>query len=275
MKQILSIAALFGITILLTSAITFRNDPQDHLPQKKEKKHINIVKVENGEEIKIDTVIETGQVFVWNGDTIDAPGKLKWISEDSEFNFDSTMNINLDFEGMGDKHVFVVRSDDANKAKVMSWSSEDGNEMIFAPGGQKHMMVLPELQKGNVIDLSDPGIISFEKKELKDGTEKITIVREKPSPEKKEIRKEIVVTGAGAPMMLHEDGLPMKKRIKVIAGDDGNVQVLENGKLLDIENMEEGEKVIEKDGKKIIIKKIKEGDGMKVNVEVEENEEQK
>ncbi len=274
MKQILSIAALFGITFLLTSAITFMDAPQDP-PQKKEKKHISMVKVENGKETKIDTVIEADQIFVWNGDTIDAPGKLKWVSEGGEFEFDSTMNFDFDFEDMGGKNVFVVKSGDTDEAKVMSWTTKEGNEMIFESGAQKHMMILPEPQKGNVIDLSDPGIISYEKKELKDGTEKITIVREKPSPEKKEIQKEIIVSGGGTPMMIHEAHPGMEKRIKVISGDDGKVEILENGKVIDIENMEEGEKVIEKDGKKIVIKKIKEGDEMKVDVEVEVKEEQK
>ncbi len=77
----------------------------------------------------------------------------------------------------------------------------------------------------------------------------------------------------GAPMMMH-DGMPQKaKQIKVIAGDDGQIEILEDGKVWNVEAGDET-KVIEKDGKKIIIKKQKQGDEMKVNVEVEEKKQE-
>lgn len=269
MKRILSITALFGLTILLTSAITFMDAPQD--PPQKPKKHISLVRVENGEESKIDTIIAAGQVFVWNGDTIGGEDEMTWISKDGKFDFDSTMTFDFDVKDLGDQQVFVVKSGDGKDVNVMNWTSKEGNEMIFAPGPDHRMMFLPEPPIGNVIDLSDPGIISYEKKDMKDGKEKIVIVREKPT--EKKVRKEIIVQGGGAPMIWNEGGPAVEKRIKVIAGDDGKVEILENGKAIDIENMGEGTKVIEKDGKKIVIRKIKEGDEMKVNVEVEENEE--
>jgi len=270
MKQFVSVAALFGLTFLLTSAITFMDAPQD-LP-KKAKKHISLVLNENGEESKIDTIISADQVFVWHGDTIGGDMKMKWITEDGEFNFDSTFN--FDVKGMKNGQVLVVRSGDSDDVKVMNWTAKEGDEMIFNTAPDHRMMFLPEPKKENVIDLSDPGIISYEKKELKDGTEKIVIVREKPSEGEKEIRKEIIMH-SDAPMIMHSRGPVRAKEIKVFADDDGKVEILENGKLMHIGELEEGTKVFEKDGKKIIIRKSKEGDEMKVSVEVEENEEQK
>lgn len=270
MKQFVSVAALFGLTFLLTSAITFMDAPQDK--PKKAKKHISMVRVENGEETKIDTIISADQVFVWNGDTIDGDKNLKWLMEGSEFNFDSTFN--FDVKDLGNGQVFVVKSGDSDDVNVMKWTTKDEDDIIFNTVPDHRMMLLPELKKENVIDLSDPGIISYEKKELKNGTEKIVIVREKPSDEEKEIRNEIIMH-SDAPMIMHSGGPVRVKQIKVFADDDGKVEILENGKVMLIENMEEGTKVIEKDGKKIIIKKSKDGDETKVNVEVEENEEQK
>ena len=275
MKQILSVAAIIGLTILLASATTFMDAPQD--PPKKAKKQISMVRVENGKETKIDTLIAADQVFVWNGDTIGGAKELKWVSKDGEFNFDSTMTFDIDVKDMGNRQVFVVKSGDKSApvvfkfkgegdedVNVTRWSSKDGNDVFFGPGGGHRTMFVPEAKKGNVIDLSDPGIISFEKKELKDGKEKIVIVREKPSEE--EMNEEIIIRG-GAPVYA--------KQIKVFADDDGQVKIFENGNLMHLEEMEEGTKVIEKDGKKIVIKKSKDGGEIKVNVEVEENKEEK
>jgi hypothetical protein len=50
---------------------------------------------------------------------------------------------------------------------------------------------------GNVIDLSDPGIISYKKKKMSGGREKITIIRNEPS--EKEIEKEVSITIPDAP----------------------------------------------------------------------------
>lgn len=276
-------AAMFGLIILLTSAISITRAPQD--PPKKGKKHINLVRVENGKETKIDTVIGADQIFIWNGDTIGGDKELNWISEDGEFNFDSTMDFDFDVQDFGDGKVFVMKSGDSTKQfhikmlgddnmDIMKWHGDNDEDVFFgAPPAPRRMMIMDRRPQGNVIDLSDPGIISYEKKDLKDGKEKIVIVREKPSPEEREVRKEIIMHSDAPPMMMH-GGEPVRaKQIKVFAGDDGKVEILEDGKVLHIDDMEEGTKVIEKDGKKIVIKKSKEGDEMKVNVEVEENEE--
>lgn len=298
MKSIFTIAAMLTSAILLTSAVLFTDVPQD--PPKKGKKHINLVRVDdNGKKVEIDTVLEANQVFVWNGDTIGKDGALKWVSEDGDFDFDMDMNFDVKTDG---KHkVMVVKAGDATAPmvyefktnddstkqyrvkviaagddkdmKVMKWHTDSDENVFFGgPAAPHKMMFIGDRKKGNVIDLSDPGIISFEKKELKDGKEKIVIVREKPSEEVMEMNEEIIINGAP---MIHGMHAPKEKRIKVIAGDDGKVEILEEDDVWSIEKMEEGEKVIEKDGKKIVIKKIKEGDEVKVNVEVEEKEEKK
>ena len=303
MKSIYTFAAMLATAMLFSSAILYSDMPQD--PPLKGKKHINLVRVDDdGNKMEIDTVIEADQVFVWNGDTIGEAGKMKWISKGGEFEFDQDMDFDFDVKADGKGKVFVMKngnmtapqvfefktdddsvkqyrvkviaSDDGENVNIMKWHGDGGEDVFFgAPAAPHKMMFIGDRSKGNVIDLSDPGIISYEKKELKDGKEKIVIVREKPTEDDMEMNEEIIIHGAGSPMMIHEGHPGVEKRIKVIAGDDGKVEILEDGDVWSVDEMDGDVKVIEKDGKKITIKKIKEGDEVKVNVEVEEKEENK
>ena len=299
MKQVLSLTGILALALFFSSAISINEAPQDPPKTKKEKKHIKMVKIgDDGKKMQIDTVIEANQVFVWNGDTIGGGKALSWISEE-DFDFD--MDFDIDVESDENGNVFILKGDGASKpmtyefrtndgdsakhimmkvisdnvsSDIMKWHSKNGNEMLFGKPGSAGPKVfhINKQKSGNVIDLSDPGIISFEKKELKNGKEKIVIVREKPSEEDVEVHEEIIMHNSGAaPMIIHE-GMPnMTKRIKVIADDEGHVEILENGKTWTVEESDEDTQVIEKDGKKVIIKKTKKDGEMKVDVEVEEN----
>lgn len=298
MKQLVSITGFFALALLFSSAISINEAPQDPPIRKKGKKHIKVVKIDNnGKKMEIDTVIGADQIFVWNGDTIGDEKDLKWISEE-EFDFDMDFDVDVETDANGNifitndesssipmTYAFTTNTDDSVKhirmkvisddisSDIMQWHSKSGNEMFFgAPGSATSKVIRIDKQKsGNVIDLSHPGIISYEKKELRNGKEKIVIIREKPSEEDVEENEEIIINGSGtAPVILHGSHPKMTKEIKVIADDDGRVEILENGKTWTIEKSDEDTQIIEKDGKKIIIKKTKEGDEMKVDVEVEE-----
>ncbi len=285
MKRILSITGVFALAILFTSAISIRETPQDPPRGKKEKKHIKIVKVgDDGKKVEIDTVIEGHNVFVFEGDTIGGHKGMKWVS-DEDFDFD--MDMDMDFEVKESGNVIIMKSVKDGKTMVreikidgncedvdmMKWHSKSGNNVFFGAPHAAHAPKIIRIEKhgGNVIDLSDPGIISFVKKDLKDGKEKITIVREKPSEKEIEVHEEIIMHGSGVhPMFIHE-GQPHKvKQIKVIAGDDGHVEIIEDGKVMEFKSEGENGTFITDDGKKVIIKRIKEGNEMKVNVEVKE-----
>lgn len=281
MKRILSLTGILALAIVFTSAISINEMPQD---PPKGKKHVKIVKVKDGEKVEVDTILTSREVFVFDGDTIGGKG-MKWFSKkDFDHDFDFDFDIDVETDEKGNVFVFKTDGDSTKKIQVkamniggdiediMKWHGKSGHKMFFdAPhcsGTPKIIRV--DKKAGNVIDLSDPGIISFEKKDLKDGKEKITIVREKPSESEKEINEEIIIQSSGsAPMFLHE-GPHKASKIRVMAGDDGKIEILEDGKVWSIDEMEEGTKVIERDGKKIIIKKIKEGDEMNLDVEVEE-----
>jgi hypothetical protein len=299
MKQVLSLTGIFALALFFSSAISINEAPQDPPKTKKVKKHIKMVKIgDDGKKMEIDTVIEADQVFVWNGDTIGGDKALSWMAEE-DFDFDIDFDFDMETDENG--NVFILKGDGASKpmryefktnygdsakhimmkifsddvsSDIMQWHGKHGNEMIFgAPGSAGPKVIRIDKQKsGNVIDLSDPGIISFEKKDLKDGKEKIVIVREKPNEENVEVHEEIIMHNSGAaPMIIHE-GMPnMTKRIKVITDDEGRIEILEDGKTWTVEESDEDTQVIEKDGKKIIIKKTKKDGEMKVDVEVEEN----
>ncbi len=303
-RTIFSLTALLAMFILFSSAISIGEIPQDPPRGKKIEKHIKMIKVDNkGNKAELDTVIKGDQVFVWNGDTIGEPGEMEWFAKGGDLDFISDMDFDFDIDSVMAKSIFVTRSgdmkspliydfrceDDSTKeyrleviskadgedVDFLKWHGNSNNNVFFrSPNAAHQMRIIDNGSKRNVIDLSDSGIISYEKKELKGGKEKIVIVREKPSEEDCELHEEIIMHGApGAPMMFHTEGAPHKaKTIKVIASDDGEVEIIENGKLMHLENMEEGEKVIEKEGQKIVIRKIKKGDELKVNVEVEEKE---
>lgn len=272
MKRILSLTGIVALAFLFTSAISFRLTPQDPPQKKKKEKHIKMVRVsDDGKKMELDTIIDGDEILLWNGDTIDGGKKMKWISKgDFEMDFD------IDVKDDGNGNVFIVKSGKGGEEDIdiMKWHGKTDTEMVFGPPhGAPKMMFIGDKKKGNVIDLSDPGIISFDKKELKNGKEKITIIRNKPSDEEVEIHEEIIMHGSGSQPMIIHDGHPGKKmQVKVFADDEGNVEIIEDGKVWDIKKSDKDLQVIEEDGKKIIIKKIKKGDKMEVEVEVEEKE---
>ncbi|QIA09830.1 hypothetical protein [Draconibacterium halophilum] len=300
MKQVLSLTGILALSLLFSSAISIMEAPQDPPKTKKGKKHIKMVKVgDDGKKMEIDTVITADQIFVWNGDTIEGGKGLKWVSEE-DFDFDMDIDVDVETDENGNviimkgdgasesmiyefktndgdstKHIMIKAISDDISSDMMKWHSKNGNEMFFgAPRSSSPKVIRIDKQKsGNVIDLSDPGIISYDRKELRNGKEKIVIVREKPSEEDVEVHEEIIMHGGGsAPMILHSGHSNMSKKIKIIADDEGRVEILEDGKTWTVEESDEDTQVIEKDGKKIIIKKTKKDGEMKVDVEVEEKE---
>ncbi len=307
MKRILSITTIFAYTFLVLSAFSIRENPQDPPRGKKVEKHIKIVKVnEAGEKVELDTILTNDNVFVWNGDTIGGSKEMKWIS-DKDFDFD----FNFDVEEDGNGKVIIMKSgkdgksiirkykidDDSNHKflmeidediehgdhDVMMWNSKEGNEMIIrAPkmAGVPHPPHAPNVaffgqkEQGNVIDLSDPGIISYDKKKMKNGTEKITIIRNEVPEEDIELHEKIIMHDAtNQPMFIHEGQPGMSKTIKVIKSGDGNVEIIEDGKLMQIKEGSGNSKFITKDGNVYHIKETKENGEKKIEVKVEVKEE--
>ncbi|MCF6358841.1 MAG: hypothetical protein L3J54_13655 [Draconibacterium sp.] len=269
MKRILLITGFLGLTILFTSAISILETPQDPPHGKKTTKHIKMVKIDDdGKKTELDTIIENNDVFIWNGDTIGGEHGMKWISEgDIEMDFDVEV-----LEGTDGK-VIIMKSGSGGEANVMVISGdEDSDDMIFETQHTPKVMMMKMPNQGNVIDLSDPGIISYEKKDLKDGKEKITIVRKKSTEKDMEMHKMIMHGGSAHPMMIHSGHPGETKTIKVISGDDGNVEIIENGKVRHVRMDGKNVKIIEEDGKTIRIEEINDDNEKTIKVKVVKEE---
>lgn len=269
MKRIFSIA-LFSVIAVLTlpSFILIGDYPQDPPKTKKTEKHIKMVKVDDkGKKMELDTVLTSDESFVWNGDTIGGNKEMKWISKEG-FKLDSTQQ---DFEMKFDYNI----EDDGEGNVVIMKSGKGGKHMIMTPGvpmppSAPHIAMFNSRNHKNVIDLSDPGIISYDKKLRKDGTEKITIVRKQVNDEEFETMEDVMIDAPhGGDAFFYGNAPKHEKTVKVIKSDDGTFKVYEDDKVIHIID-DEGEATFTGDeGEEIHIKEIKEGDGKKVEVKVE------
>ncbi len=269
MKRIFSIILLSVFSGFLLSSFSIRENPQDPPRGKKTERHIELVKVDDdGNKTELDTIIHGNAPFVWNGDTIDGGKDLKWISKEEfemgDIHKNHDINFEYEFDDDGEGNFFVKKS------------GKNGNHIIMppmAPGTPfpphaPHVMMFRNNKSKNMIDLSDPGIISYDKKLRKDGTEKITIVR-KQVDENKEVEM-IFNDPAGKDVFWHGSAPGWKKTIRVIKSDDGSTQIFEDDKLIELKGGKGNATFVTDDGKVIKIRENKEGKEKQIEVEVEE-----
>lgn len=267
MKRFFSIALVLGIAVFtLPSFILIGDYPQDPPRTKKTEKHIKMVKVDdNGKKMELDTLLTSDEPFIWEGDTIGGGKTMHWITKD-DFEMDSMhmipdMQFNYNIEDDGEGNVVIMKS------------GKGGKHMIMTPGVPLPPpvpdMMFKRHAKRNVIDLSDPGIISYNKKIQKDGTEKITIVRKQVNDEEFETMEDVMVAPHGNDAFFYSNAPKHSKTVKVIKSDDGTFKVYEDDKVIEVTG-EDGEATFTGDeGEEIHIKEIKEGEGKKVEVKVE------
>jgi hypothetical protein len=185
--------------------------PQDDSKQPQKKTHLKVVTVKDGKKQVLDTVIESkdlkvmhmgkGNAFTWTttGTGISADS----ISEDIEIVKDGgkSSHVILHKRG-GEKGNVIIREikTEGDSGKQVTVTVEkagpDGENVFIARPGRnmRHRVVGEPLSLGmpvafpgtqimrhlsgrNLIDLSDPGIISYQKKKMSGGREKITIIR--------------------------------------------------------------------------------------------------
>ncbi|WP_163716742.1 hypothetical protein [Mangrovibacterium lignilyticum] len=201
---------------------------EENKPEEKPgKKHIKIVQIEDGVTTKVDTIISGDDQFIWNCEDFsdeffrDGQGGLP-----PEFS-DSLMHKRMKhfrFEGQpGDKGLrtgmrvfkgprefhnireFKFEEGDSTRHMIVIKHGEGDEEFMHfrgqgmpAPPRPENMMSHERMQDPNIINLNDPGVISFKKKDLSGGREKIEIIRQKPDKKKVDIEKEVIVDDANA-----------------------------------------------------------------------------
>ena len=242
-KRILLTVLITGLFVATSFGQTTKTREQG--PAKKN--HLKIIKIENGKRTELDTMVEGNGTFIWKGDTL--VNKMNLMKNGFNFNTDSLGRVKIfsyDVSDSGKKStnkIYVFTNKEGNsesgefagKGNAM-WMSSNGRKMLIeTPGDVSDLMAAPDIrvvttgQGGNSIDLSDPGIISFKKKKLSGGREKITIVRKTPSDKNKEGQSQvtkairIIKSGDGESGDLQRLNKTDSKNIKVIVtGKDEN-----------------------------------------------------
>ncbi len=220
---------------------------------------------EKGNKITLDTIVSNDKIFVWNGDTIGGKSAFNWFENDEfdadSLLKNMTFNFEYEIDDDGENKVFVLKSGkggkhsihefvtngDSNKVieirvdsddfmkdhNFMVWNDDEGNNTFFAPyisnlpqlPGVPKMIFSEKINRDNVIDLSDPGIISYKKKKNKDGTEKITIVRKQGNKDEMGKTEEIILAPEHGNSDAFFRGSPMVKKIKVTKEDGKETKV--------------------------------------------------
>jgi acyl-CoA hydrolase len=271
MKRIFSIILLSVFSGFLLSSFSIRENPQDPPRGKKTEKHIKMVKIDdNGKKTELDTEIEGNKEFVWQGDTIGGKD-LKWISKEdfdmSNMHKNFEMNFEYKIEDDGKGNIFIMKSDKGGEHIIMPPMAPDAPFPPHAP----HVMMFRNNKNKNVIDLSDPGIISYDKKLMKNGTEKITIVRKQVDENDEH---EMILDGNnGENVFWHSNAPGEKKTFRIIKSGDGSTQIFEDDELLDLKDEKGNSTFVTDDGKVIKIREKKEGKEKLIEVEMEENAE--
>ncbi len=215
MKHTLTLFGMAGLAVTLLSSNAFAQKPEEPKTKSKDR-HIKMLKIEDGKKIELDTVLTDSAVFVWNGDTIgrEMLGKDMDLSD-----FDGMKQFKVFVDGKDDDgKVMIYHSkgskccnpigmqiDLDNNIEMLAgdegdsipkriiirkrMKNGDGDPFVFMNGkGHVPFAPVPPLPPvgmhrgklaGQVIDLNDPNIISYQKKELSGGREKIEIVRKK------------------------------------------------------------------------------------------------
>jgi hypothetical protein len=255
MKNLFFILGVLLASFLLFSSFSLRENPQDPPRGEKSERHLKLIKVEDGKKTELDTIIKGDNIFVWNGDT---------ISSGKGFNFFMSELPNLD--SLHKNFSFHFNSDDDHIAPPFVMPPDAPR-----PPKAPHIFHFKNKSGENIIDLSDPGIISYKKSDKSGGREKIVIIREKNEENENE---EVDISWTANPSGFLVKAPPkIEKRIKVIKNEDGEIEIIENEDLK-LKSNGESIKVLEENGKVIVIKeKKKKGKNeVEVEVEVKENE---
>ncbi|MBA4408714.1 MAG: hypothetical protein Q8S54_07635 [Bacteroidota bacterium] len=213
MKNTLLLFGLAGLTLTLVSFTIIQKSHEVQEPKKG--RHIKMTKIENGKKMELDTVFTDDQVFVWNGDTVNPVKHMKHLSP-SGFDKAHQVDVKVEHKG-GNEKVMIIKHKGGKAGEPMIWRMDSGDDMeiitedndstgkrivvrkrlrdgdenqvfYFKNGDMGHFPPMPPVlpmkmmkmqQSGQIINLNDPNIVSYRKKEMSGGREKIEIIRKK------------------------------------------------------------------------------------------------
>jgi len=210
MKNTWTLLGLAGLAILVFSSSGF-GQKGDDAKETPKTRHIKLMKIENGKKMELDTIVTGNDVFVWKGDTIGGKEMAKHVGSSGS---EKMKRIKVIVDG-DDKDenamIYHVKNGKSDEPMVLHMESGDNDEILTEEPGDsihkriiirkrmkdandflndaemKHFPPMPPMphmgmkgqHTGRIIDLNDPNIISYRKKSLKGGREKIEIIRNK------------------------------------------------------------------------------------------------
>lgn len=241
MKKFVWFAAMPLLAFFVFTAMT-PDDP----PATQKKTHLRIVKIKDGEKMVIDTVLQGDDLRFFRPDS---GKKFRWFDEkelpaldslagDFEFQVGDVPNgekvlvmkrgrraaplfiHKLETAGDSGKTVVVhVEKNGPGGEDVMIWRGPRQDRMQLHSPRLPHAPFPPvppvrvlKSRRGNMIDLGDPGIISFQKKKLSGDREKITIIRHQ-APETEEATFEVLRDSPGSTQRHIQKPKVMQERI--------------------------------------------------------------
>lgn len=234
MKRLIGITGILVMAFFTLSSFSLRETPQDPPRGKKNVRHIKMVKVdENGGKEELDTVILHDKIFVWQGDTLDIDSRMKWFPK-HQLESDSVLR-SFDFQFEMDEdsagNVFIMRPGRMHQPFVPG---------VPMPPHAPDVFMLRNGANANVIDLSDPGIISFKKKKMSGKREKITVIRHEPDEKDVKRAERIIIHDKGNdPVFMNGNSGIRKMMIKI--SDDATPEIINEEKKVEIK-VEENEK---------------------------------
>ncbi|WP_423130069.1 hypothetical protein [Gaoshiqia sp. Z1-71] len=198
MKTQFNISLFVVSSLLLISGISM-GQSTDEAKKDEKVKRLKMVKIVDGEKTVLDTLIYGNTGFKWDFDgnfPFEADSALK--GRFHRFEMDGPGRHRKMLFMSPDEREFVMRgfavSDKDSLCQLIRMRRHDGPDgmdvMKFRGEGPRPPApphVVHFRAKGNVIDLDEPGMISYRKKDLSGGREKIEIIRKKPADTKDKI----------------------------------------------------------------------------------------
>ncbi|MFV0377696.1 MAG: hypothetical protein ACK5JD_10400 [Mangrovibacterium sp.] len=217
MKALLKITLATALALGTAQSFAQNNDDKGG-EAKPTKKHVKVVTIEDGVKTELDTVIvgddntfffrgEPG--FGWAGEMPDSAMMSRmhhfWLEGRPDGKgARHEMHVFRGSGGQKDIREFEFAEDDSSRCMMFARKGEGLPGAMFMSGAEAAMPPrAPMMSFGrermknsdNLIRLDSPDIISYKKKTMKNGTEKIEIVRKQPKQKEIEIKTEVRMDG--------------------------------------------------------------------------------
>lgn len=172
---------LTGSISLLVMAVTaaWESPAQENPVAPATRKEIRTIVIRDGEKTVVDTVMygEDVKVFRFSGDEEDL-----WIDSRLEGDSGKQVRVIVREAGPGQEDVLIYNNGRRDSRRMVTRPLPAGRPLPRAAAASRAFRFRSQ-SAPNIIDLADPGIISFKKKKMSGGRERITVIRQEVKEE--------------------------------------------------------------------------------------------